>query len=124
MSATVTQFVSGLKSRYYQNKTTQDLFLYVKTELREMPTEEQILFFDEFNHHIYEMVSSPDACEKKGGVLAISTYICCTCRFFVVYLSYRVLQSVLSVAMWLIRQHEFQGISIIFARCCRRPTSK
>lgn len=71
----VAEFVTGLKARYLQNKTTQDLFLYVKTELREMPTEEQMLFFDEFNHHIYEMVSSADPCERKGGVLAISTYI-------------------------------------------------
>lgn len=72
MSTAVSQFVNGLRSRHQQNKTAQDLFLYVKTELREMPTEEQMSFFDEFNHHIYEMVSSPDAYEKKGGVLAIS----------------------------------------------------
>lgn len=74
MSTAVTQFVNGLKSRYRdeQNKAAQKLFLYVKTELREMPHEELVQFFDDFNHHIFDMVSSPDAHEKKGGVLAIS----------------------------------------------------
>lgn len=74
MSHTVAQFVSGLKSRNRdeQNKAAQDLFLYVKTELREMPQEELVQFFDDFNHHIFDMVSSSDAYEKKGGVLAIS----------------------------------------------------
>lgn len=83
MSSTVLQFVSGLKSRHrdVQNKAAQDLFLYVKTELREMNFEDRSKFFDDFNHHIFNMVSSPDAYEKKGGVLAISMYnsypICC-----------------------------------------------
>lgn len=72
----VQQFVNGLKSRNRdeQNKAAQDLFLYVKTELREMPQEELVQFFDEFNHHIFDMVSSSDAHEKKGGVLAISKF--------------------------------------------------
>lgn len=74
MSSAVTQFVNGLKSRNRdeQSKAAQKLFLYVKTELREMPQEELVQFFDDFNHHIFDMVSSPDAYEKKGGVLAIS----------------------------------------------------
>lgn len=74
MSAFVLQFVNGLKSRNReeQNKAAQDLFQYVKTELREMPQDELVQFFDEFNHHIFDMVSSSDAYEKKGGVLAIS----------------------------------------------------
>ena len=66
------QFVSGLKSRSQQNKTAQELLLYVKTELREMPQDELLAFLDEFNHHIFDMISSPDNVEKKGGVLAIS----------------------------------------------------
>lgn len=72
--STVLHFVNGLKSRHRdeQNKAAQDLYLYVKTELREMPQEELIKFFDDFNHHIFDMVSSSDAYEKKGGVLAIS----------------------------------------------------
>lgn len=73
-SSTVLHFVNGLKSRNRdeQNKAAQDLFLFVKTELREMPQEELVQFFDDFNHHIFDMVSSSDAYEKKGGVLAIS----------------------------------------------------
>lgn len=72
--AAVLQFVNGLKSknRDVQNKAAQDLFLFVKTELREMPQDELIQFFDDFNHHIFDMVSSMDSYEKKGGVLAIS----------------------------------------------------
>lgn len=68
----VTLYVSGLKSRSHQNKTAQELLLYVKTELREMPQEELLAFLDEFNHHIFDMISSADITEKKGGVLAIS----------------------------------------------------
>lgn len=70
-------FVNGLKSRNRdeQNKAARDLILYVKTELREMPQEELLQFFDDFNHHIFDMVSSSDSCEKKGGVLAISMFI-------------------------------------------------
>lgn len=79
MSATssiVQQFVSGLKSRNrtIQNNAAQDLFLYVKTELREMSQEELVQFFDDFNHQIFSMVMSSDINEKKGGVLAISEY--------------------------------------------------
>lgn len=68
----VTHFVHGLKSRSQQNKTAQELLLYVKTELREMPQEELLAFLDEFNHSIFDMISSADNTEKKGGVLAIS----------------------------------------------------
>lgn len=73
----VQQFVAGLKSRNHnvQNKTAQDLFLYVKTELREMSQEELVHFFDDFNHQIFSMVMSSDINEKKGGVLAISKLI-------------------------------------------------
>ena len=68
----VAQFVQGLKSKSHQNRAAQELLLYVKTELREMPQEEQVSFLDEFNHHIFDMISSADINEKKGGVLAIS----------------------------------------------------
>lgn len=73
----VQHFVNGLKSRNRddQNKAARDLILYVKTELREMPQEELVQFFDDFNHEIFDMVSSSDACEKKGGVLAISMFL-------------------------------------------------
>lgn len=67
------QFVSGLKSRHSEtrSKAAQDLCLYVKTELREATHDEVNLFMDEFNHHIFEMVSGNDVNEKKGGILAI-----------------------------------------------------
>lgn len=73
-TATVQQFVSGLKSRHkdVQNKAVSDLINYVRTELREMPQEDLRQFFDDFNHHIFDMVNSVDINEKKGGVLAIS----------------------------------------------------
>lgn len=53
--SSVLSYVVGLKSKHrdVQNKAAQDLLLYVKTELREMPTEELLIFFDEFNHHIF-----------------------------------------------------------------------
>lgn len=76
-AAVVQQFVTGLKSRHkeIQNKAAQDLFMYVKTELREMPQENLVQFFDNFNHHITDMLNSADINEKKGGVLAISKFL-------------------------------------------------
>ncbi|GBP30110.1 hypothetical protein EVAR_94953_1 [Eumeta japonica] len=73
MSTQVAQFVAGLKSRNVdvQIKTARELYHYAKTELREVPQEELTQFLDDFNHHIFEMVSSSDVNEKKGGVLAI-----------------------------------------------------
>ncbi|XP_039428931.1 serine/threonine-protein kinase Tor-like [Culex pipiens pallens] len=77
MSNSVQQFVNGLKSRNKdtQNKTAQELSLYVKTELREMPYDDLVAFFEDFNHHIFEMLSSADTNDKKGGVLAINCLI-------------------------------------------------
>ncbi|XP_046866622.1 serine/threonine-protein kinase Tor-like [Drosophila willistoni] len=77
LSSIVQQFVSGLKSRNgnIQNKTTHDLFLYCKTELREMSQEELAQFFDEFDHHIFNMVNAADINEKKGGALAMKCLI-------------------------------------------------
>ncbi|XP_026495613.1 serine/threonine-protein kinase mTOR [Vanessa tameamea] len=73
MSNQVTAFVAGLKSRNVdiQTKTARELYHFAKTELREVPQEELTQFLDEFNHQIFEMVSSNDVHEKKGGVLAI-----------------------------------------------------
>ncbi|KAI8439629.1 hypothetical protein MSG28_013348 [Choristoneura fumiferana] len=73
MSNQVVQFVAGLKSRNVdlQIKTARELYHYAKTELREVPQDELTQFLDEFNHQIFEMVSSSDVHEKKGGVLAI-----------------------------------------------------
>ena len=71
------QFVSGLKSRNEETriKTANELLHFVSTELREMPVEEHTQFMDQFNHHIFEMVSSSDLSEKKGGILAIGRYL-------------------------------------------------
>ncbi|PZC78469.1 hypothetical protein B5X24_HaOG202134 [Helicoverpa armigera] len=73
MSNQVGSFVAGLKSRNVdvQIKTARELYHFAKTELREVPQEELTQFLDEFNHQIFEMVSSNDVHEKKGGVLAI-----------------------------------------------------
>lgn len=67
------QFVANLKSRQenVRLKTAKDLSIYVKSELREATPDEINNFLDEFNHHIFEMVSSNDVHEKKGGILAI-----------------------------------------------------
>ncbi|XP_058826350.1 serine/threonine-protein kinase Tor [Topomyia yanbarensis] len=77
MSNVVQQFVNGLKSRNKdaQNKAAQELSLYVKTELREMQQDDLLAFFEDFNHHIFEMLSSTDTNDKKGGVLAINCLI-------------------------------------------------
>ncbi|KAM8716149.1 hypothetical protein ACLKA7_003090 [Drosophila subpalustris] len=76
-SSIVQQFVNGLKSRNrnVQNKAAQDLFLYVKTELREMSQEELVQFFEDFDHHIFNMVNATDINEKKGGALAMKCLI-------------------------------------------------
>lgn len=82
MTSQVAQFVAGLKSRSVdsQIKTARELYHYAKTELREVPQEELTQFLDEFNHQIFEMVSSSDVHEKKGGVLAIGMFYLPTLR--------------------------------------------
>ncbi|KAK5863187.1 hypothetical protein PBY51_000236 [Eleginops maclovinus] len=80
MSGTATvlqQFVSGLKSRSEDTraKSAKDLQHYVTTELRELSQDEATTFYDELNHHIFELVSSSDVNEKKGGILAIVSLI-------------------------------------------------
>ena len=78
-AATMSHIVTGLKSRHedVRNKTAQDLKKYVTTDLREVSIDELTNFMDEFNHHIFEMVSSSDVSEKKGGILAIGKYLAC-----------------------------------------------
>lgn len=39
--------------------------------LIQMSQEESTRFYDQLNHHIFELVSSSDANERKGGILAI-----------------------------------------------------
>ncbi|KAJ8946331.1 hypothetical protein NQ318_004221 [Aromia moschata] len=76
-SATMMQFVTRLKSRSegVRLKAVKELSVYVKSELREATPDEINGFLDEFNHHIFEMVSSNDVNEKKGGILAIMCLI-------------------------------------------------
>ncbi|XP_059807691.1 serine/threonine-protein kinase mTOR isoform X1 [Hypanus sabinus] len=71
------QFVNGLKSRSEETraKAAKDLQHYVTTELREVNQEEVTSFYDELNHHIFELVSSSDVNERKGGILAIVSLI-------------------------------------------------
>lgn len=85
-------FVSRLKSKNFEirKRAARDLNLYVtiiqfniyldfyllffikvKTELREVSADERTIFNDDFNQHIFEMVSSSDSNEKIGGILAI-----------------------------------------------------
>ena len=67
------QRLNGLKSRSDESRlqAAKDLQHYVSTELREASAEQYTSFMDELNHHIFEMVSSSDANEKKGGIMAI-----------------------------------------------------
>ncbi|XP_074653906.1 serine/threonine-protein kinase mTOR-like [Tubulanus polymorphus] len=71
------QFVSGLKSRSEETRAraANKLNHYVSTELREMSLEDLTLFMDEMNHQIFEMVSSQDLNDRKGGILAIVSLI-------------------------------------------------
>ena len=46
-------------------------FLQVTSELREATQEDVVSFVDDMNHQIFDMVSSSDVNEKKGGILAI-----------------------------------------------------
>lgn len=39
-----------------------------------MSQDEATTFYDELNHHIFELVSSSDVNEKKGGILAIGNF--------------------------------------------------
>ena len=73
MSQNLQQFVNGLKSRNEETraKAARDLHHYVSTELREVPIDDLTTFMDEFNHQIYDLVSSTDVSDKKGGILAI-----------------------------------------------------
>ncbi|XP_013778468.1 serine/threonine-protein kinase mTOR-like [Limulus polyphemus] len=73
MTAQMMQFVTGLRSRNEETrqKAARELQHHVTTELMEMCVEDVQGFMDFFNHHIFEMVSSSDSNDKKGGILAI-----------------------------------------------------
>uniref|UniRef100_A0A0P4VNQ8 Serine/threonine-protein kinase TOR n=2 Tax=Scylla TaxID=6760 RepID=A0A0P4VNQ8_SCYOL len=71
------QFVAGLKSRQEETrvKAACDLQRYVTTELREVSVDALVAFLDAFNQHIFEMVTSNDINEKKGGIYAIMSLV-------------------------------------------------
>ena len=48
---------------------------YVSTELREISQEDLNTFLDDFNHYVFEMISSSDTNSKMGGILAIVVLI-------------------------------------------------
>ena len=70
------QNFSGLKSRQddARFKAARNLKRYVATELREVSQELTSGFLEDLNHTIYELVSSNEVHEKKGGILAIGKY--------------------------------------------------
>lgn len=70
------QFINGLKSKNdeVRLRTANDLYHFVSTELRELLAADVTWFLDTLNHHVFEMVSSSDMNEKKGGILGIGVY--------------------------------------------------
>jgi len=68
----------GLKSRQdeVRFKAARNLKRYVATELREVSQELTSGFLEELNHMIYDLVSSNEIYEKKGGILAIGKFFC------------------------------------------------
>ncbi|KAL8588022.1 hypothetical protein ACOMHN_026139 [Nucella lapillus] len=71
------QFVCGLKHRSedVRLKTAKDLYHFLATDLQELPQTDITLFLDDFNHHVFEMVSSTDMNDRKGGILTIVALI-------------------------------------------------
>lgn len=67
-------YFNGLKSKTEKtrNKAATELLRYATTELRELSTiDDLVAFMDACNTNIFNMVSSSDINEKKGGILAI-----------------------------------------------------
>lgn len=50
----------------------------------QLSQDEATTFYDELNHHIFELVSSSDVNEKKGGILAIGKTIDCFDLFMII----------------------------------------
>ena len=77
MSNMLQQIVAGLKSRSSDQKmaAAKRLQLHVSTELREVSAEQSMAFIEDLIHNIFEMTSSADVSDKKGGILAIMVLI-------------------------------------------------
>ena len=71
------RFEDGLKSKNSDTRrlAAQELYHYVKIELNENGADHMSGFLDEFNQLIFELVSSNDSSERKGGILAMGQYI-------------------------------------------------
>ena len=67
------QYFANLRSRSEEARVraAKELQRYVSTELRELPTDRVQLKLDEINQQIYQLISSTEVHEKKGGILAI-----------------------------------------------------
>ncbi|XP_078489638.1 serine/threonine-protein kinase mTOR-like [Ciona intestinalis] len=77
MAESVQAFVQGLKSRNEDTRLSIATALqhYINTEVQELSGEQNIEFMSELNSNIYDMLSSSDIHEKKGGLLGIVSQI-------------------------------------------------
>ncbi len=62
------------------------VFLILVLCLPQLSQDEATTFYDELNHHIFELVSSSDVNEKKGGILAIGKPLNINMPSFKVYI--------------------------------------
>nr|CAB3264065.1 serine/threonine-protein kinase mTOR-like [Phallusia mammillata] len=77
MDSTVQHFVQGLKSRNEESRLSTAIVLqhYINTEVQELSSDQSTQFMSDLNTCIYEMVSSSDNNEKKGGILGIVSQV-------------------------------------------------
>ena len=71
------QFVNGLRCRSddARLKTASDLYCFATNDLMELPSSEITSFQDDLIQHIFEMISSPEMNDKKGGILCIGEVV-------------------------------------------------
>ena len=67
------QYFTSLKSKNEDTrlKAARDLQKYVQIELRELPADRHQAQLDAINSSIYDLITSSEVHEKKGGILAI-----------------------------------------------------
>ena len=67
------QYFDNLKSKSEETrlKAARDLQKYVQIELRELPADRHQSQLDFITTSIYELITSSEVHEKKGGILAI-----------------------------------------------------
>lgn len=71
------QFFQNLKNKNEDTRlrAARDLQRFVQTELRELPTDRHQAQLDEINQCIYQLITSSEVHEKKGGILAIVSLV-------------------------------------------------